>query len=652
MTAMRTLAIDIETYSSVDLASCGVYAYTQAADFRILLLAYAFDDGPIKVLDLFDPGFDGGELTQALTDPGIIKTAFNANFERTCLARQLDCVLPAEQWSCTMIQAMTLGLPGHLAGVAEVLKLEQQKMEAGKALINYFSKPCKPTAKNNRRTRNLPMHNPDKWELFKAYCGQDVEVEREIRRRLDRYPITPEPELWALDQRINDRGIKIDQNLVDHAIRLNARYTQRLEQEACSLTGLDNPKSVSQLKGWLEEEEGITIDSLNKKAVPDLMKAAVGENTQRVLELRQELSKSSIAKYEAMQQAVCHDGRIRGLFQFYGANRTGRWAGRLVQMQNLPQNHLANLDAARELLRIGEYDGLELVFDSIPNTLSQLIRTAFVPSPGCRFVVADFSAIEARVIAWLAGETWRQEVFATHGKIYEASAAQMFRVPVESIKKGDPLRQKGKVAELALGYQGGPNALITMGALDMGLTEAELPKLVKMWRNANPAIVRLWAEVEEAAITAVADRMPTKIQNGIRFAVSEGVLFVRLPSGRRLAYINPRMTVNGFGREGLQYDGMDQMTRKWGPKDTYGGKLVENLVQAIARDCLAEAMLRLDTAGFDIVGHVHDEVILDVPETRGDALQTACEIMGQPIKWAPGLLLRADGFETNYYRKD
>lgn len=653
---MRKLAIDIETYSSVDLGSAGVYAYTQAEDFDILLLGYAFDNDEVGVIDLASPGEDAEYrlrfIAKYLTDPEIQKTAFNANFERTCLAEYLEYDLPAEQWSCTMIQAMTLGLPGNLAGVAEVLHLEQQKMEAGKSLIAYFSKPCKPTAKNNNRTRNLPKHDPEKWELFKAYNKQDVVVECEIRRRLDKHPAIQEPKLWTLDQAINDRGIQVDRLLVEHAISLNTEYMNRLEIEASNLTGLDNPKSVSQLKGWLSNEEGTEIGSLNKKAIPDLMKSATGDNTQRVLELRQELSKSSIAKYEAMQQAVCSDGRIRGLFQFYGANRTGRWAGRLVQMQNLPQNHLVNLDDARELLRMGEYEALEMIFDSIPNTLSQLIRTAFIPSPGCRFVVADFSAIEARVIAWLAGEKWRQEVFATHGKIYEASAAQMFRVPVESIKKGDPLRQKGKVAELALGYQGGPNALVKMGAIEMGLNEDELPKLVRMWRNANSMIVKFWADVEEAALSAVENLQPTKIQFGIRFAVSDGMLFVRLPSGRRLTYVNPRIEANRFGKTALQYDGMDQMTRKWGPKETYGGKLVENIVQAVARDCLAESMLRLAGAGFDIVAHVHDEVILDVPVTRCNALQEACDIMGQPISWTPGLLLRADGFETPYYKKD
>lgn len=664
---MRTLAVDIETYSSIDLLSSGVYAYCQADDFDILLLAYAYDDGPVQILDLCgdrgptrldvatksqqrDPAFL--QIVQDLVDPEIMKTAFNANFERTCLTRYLGRMMPADQWSCTMVMAMTLGLPGNLAGVAEVMSLDQQKMEAGKALIQYFSKPCKPTKKNNMRARNLPQHDPEKWDLFKAYCVQDVETERAIRTALARYPKTEEPELWKLDQEINDRGVMIDRQLVENAIEFSDSYARRLEEEATNLTGLGNVKSVSQLKGWLQEQEGSEVTSLNKKDIPALMEAATGDNTQRVLELRQELAKSSITKYESMSRAVGPDDRVRGLLQFYGANRTGRWAGRLVQVQNLPQNHLALLDDARELLRTGDFEGLEMIFDNIPGVLSQLIRTAFIPRPGCRFVVADFSAIEARVIAWLAGESWRQEVFATHGKIYEASAAQMFRVPVESIKKGDPLRQKGKVAELALGYQGGPNALVKMGALDMGLTEDELPKLVRMWRNANPSIVKLWADVEEAAVQAVSEQKPAKLQYGLRFAISSGMLYIRLPSGRYLTYVNPRMDDNKFGNRALQYDGMDQQTRKWGPKETYGGKLVENIIQAIARDCLAESMLRLDRAGYPIVMHVHDEVILEVPTEQTDALEKACAVMGESLPWAPGLQLRADGFVCSYYQKD
>lgn len=663
---MRTLALDIETYSSVDLGSAGVHAYCQSPDFEILVLAYAFDDDPVRVLDLCeqrgpdrlddtdlkDQLDEWEDLWHALQDPEIRKTAFNAVFERTCLAAYTKQPMLAEQWSCTMVQAMTLGLPGYLAGVAEVMQLEQRKMESGKSLILFFSKPCSATRKNNSRGRNLPNHDPAKWRLFKDYCAQDVEVEREIRRKLDTYPAISEPKLWALDQRINDLGVRIDRQMVNNAVSFNIAYMARLEEEASNLTGLDNPRSVSQLKGWLQEQEGVEISSLNKAAISGLMDQATGNNTQRVLELRQELSKSSISKYEAMQRAVCADGRVRGLFQFYGANRTGRWAGRLVQVQNLPQNHLALLDDAREILRMGDFDGLELLFDNIPSVLSQLIRTAFIPEPGCRFVVADFSAIEARVIAWLAGETWRQEVFATHGKIYEASASQMFKVPIESIVKGSPLRQKGKVAELALGYGGGPTALVKMGALDQGLSEEELPKLVKMWRNANTRIIKLWSDVEDAALRCVTDGIPTKLQHNLRFAVTHGVFFVQLPSGRLLSYINPQLETNRFGRSALTYEGMDQVTRKWGPKETYGGKLVENIVQAIARDCLAESMLRLDAAGYRIIMHVHDEVVLEVPVTNKTALADAAAIMGKSLPWAPGLILRADGFETPYYQKD
>ena len=649
---MSICCVDIETYSSADLMKSGVYGYASAPDFDVLLFGYSLDGGPVKVMTGAELK-SAGSLIRILTDPSITKSAFNANFERTCLSAYLGVELPPEQWSCTMVWAMTLGLPGNLAQVAEVLQLDQKKMTAGKTLIEFFSKPCRPTTKNGKRTRNLPRHDPEKWDLFKKYNAQDVRTEMAIRDKLEAFPILQEEQaLWCLDQRINDRGIRIDTVLVDHAITCNAQHVMELEEEASRLTGLDNPKSVSQLKGWLEDNEGIQVDSLDKKAIKGLIGQTESDLTQRVLELRQELSKSSIAKYEAMQNAVGPDGRVRGLLQFYGANRTGRWAGRLVQVQNLPQNHLKQLDEARELLRVGEYEALGLIFDSVPSVLSELIRTAFVPSPGCQFVVADFSAIEARVIAWLAGEEWRQEVVRTHGKIYEASAAQMFKVPIESIKKGDPLRQKGKVSELALGYQGGPNALKTMGALEMGVPEEELPKLVKMWRNANPMIVKFWSDVEEAALAAVADLQPTKIQFGIQFFVQDNKLFIQMPSGRRLCYIRPRVATNRFGNQSLAYDGMNQTTRKWEQAETYGGKLVENIVQAVARDCLAESMMRLDAAGFKIVMHVHDEVVLDSPIEDTDALKRAADIMGQPISWAPGLLLRADGYSCPYYQKD
>lgn len=647
---MAILSIDIETYSGVDLTKSGVYAYTEAPDFEILLFGYAFDDGPVEIVDLASGEGLPAEVFEALTDPTTIKTAFNANFERTCLAKHFNKPMPPEQWRCTQAHALTLGLPIRLEDVAKALKLKHQKDNAGKALIRYFSIPCKPTKANGRRTRNLPEHASEKWEQFKAYCRQDVEVERAIRERLLQYPMQ-EQKLWELDQRINDTGVRIDPVLVKNAIACDTIYQEKLLAEATRLTGLDNPNSVSQLKKWLKEAVDLEVESLNKESVPELLKQTKSNTVKRVLELRQELAKTSVKKYQAMERAKCRDDRIRGLLQFYGANRTGRWAGRLVQVQNLPKNKLKDLDLARNLLLTGQYDALELLFDSVPVVLSQLIRTAFIPSPGCRFVVADFSAIEARVIAWLAGEKWRMDVFNSHGKIYEASAAQMFKVPVESITKGNPLRQKGKIAELALGYQGSKGALITMGALNMGLTEEELPGLVTTWRQANPAIVRLWQDVENAALTAVREKRPVLIQYGVVFTYESGILFIRLPSGRRLAYVKPKIEVEErFNKKGLTYEGYEQ--GKWSRLKTYGGKLVENIVQATARDCLAEAMLLLDAAGYRIVMHVHDEVVMEVPNNDPHALEDACEIMGQPIDWAPGLPLRADGFECNYYRKD
>lgn len=650
---MTILSVDIETFSSVDLTKCGVYAYTEAHDFEIMLFGYAFDNEPVKVIDLASGENLPEEVNRALADPGVIKTAFNANFERACIYVHFNYFMPPEQWRCTSVHALTLGLPTKLEEVAKAMKLKQQKDTAGKNLIRYFSLPCKPTKANGQRTRNLPEHAPEKWAQFKAYCAQDVEVERQIRKALERFPVLPvEQKLWELDQRINDGGIQVDPDLVAHAIACDTAYQERRAEEAARLTGLDNPKSVSQLKAWLLEAGGLEVESLNKETVPELLKQAESETVKRVLGLRQEMAKTSVKKYQAMDRARCKDNRIRGLLQFYGANRTGRWAGRLVQVQNLPQNHLADLDLARNLLKAGEYDTLELLFDSVPAVLSQLIRTAFIPSPGHRFIVADFSAIEARVVAWLAGEKWRLDVFNTHGKIYEASASAMFKVPIEQITKGNPLRQKGKIAELALGYQGGKGALITMGALKMGLEEEELPGLVTSWRKANPAIVQFWWDVEKAAIEAVREKKAVTLQHGLTFSYESGILFIRLSSGRRLAYVRPRIETNSrFDKPALTYEGTEQGTKQWGRLYTYGGKLVENIVQATARDCLAEAMLRLDAAGYRIVMHVHDEVVLEEPNCRG-SLEDACGVMGQPIPWAPGLPMRADGFETNYYKKD
>lgn len=650
---MQTLSIDIETYSSADLLKSGVYKYVEAPDFEILLFAYAFNDDPVQLLDLTN-AFDSEKyerVIEALINPAILKTAYNANFERTCIAKYFERTLPPEQWECTMVKAGMLGLPMSLDAASKVLKLEQKKDSAGKALIRYFSLPCKPTKTNNFRTRNLPKHDPEKWKQFSDYCVQDVVVEMAIRNKLSFFqiPLT-EKRLWQLDQNINDHGVLVDQSFVQNAIHQDIEYKDRLTKEAIELTGLNNPNSAAQLKDWLTTETGESVTSLTKEAIPVLLKSADCEIVKRVLNLRQEMSKTSVKKYEAMAKAVCKDSRIRGLLQFYGANRTGRWAGRLVQVQNLPQNHLSDLDLARRLVKDNDLELLEMLFGNVPDTLSQLIRTAFIAPEGHRFIVADFSAIEARVIAWLAGERWRLQVFATHGKIYEASASQMFKVPIESVTKGSDLRQKGKVSELALGYQGGPNALIKMGALKMGIQENELPKLVKMWRNANKAIVSFWDVVNDAAIAAV-EGTPTSIQHGIKFFTDKNVLFIELPSKRRLSYIAPKLIPNKFGGVSLTYEGMDQTTKQWGKQDTYGGKLVENIVQAIARDCLAESMIRLSDAGYNIVMHVHDETVSEMPYGKG-SLAEVNEIMGRPIPWAKGLPLKADSYETTYYKKD
>lgn len=650
---MKTLAIDIETYSATDLIAAGVYRYAEDPTFQILLLAYAWDDEPVEIIDMTAGGMDMEKETifMALTDPRVIKTAYNANFERTCLAKSTGLSMPACQWRCTAVQAATLGLPRSLDQVAKALNIEKQKMAAGKALINYFSKPCRETARNGQRTRNFPHHDPERWELFKNYCKQDVEVERAVRDQLAKFPTSDEEQaLWCLDQEINDRGVRVDRTLVREAIKADDRVRERLEAEAIKLTGLENPNSVAQLKRWLEEAEDIEIESLNKLTVPQLIKDTESDTVRRVLEIRREMSKTSVKKYTALARAMNSDGRIRGTMMFYGA-RTGRWAGRIFQPQNLPHNKLPDLDLAREILREGDVECLELLFGDVPDTLSQLIRTALIPAEGRRFMVADFSAIEARVIAWLAGEAWRMEVFKTHGKIYEASASQMFKVPLEKIARGNPeysLRQKGKIAELALGYGGAKGALEAMGALRMGLTEAELPGLVKAWRNANPAITALWWAVGDAALQAV-DRREVTGTHGLTFTYESGFLFLRLPNGRRLAYPRPRIQENRFGKAGLTYEGVDQGRKTWGRIDTYGPKLVENIIQAISRDLLAYSMARLAEAGYRIVLHVHDEVII---EARDGSLEEVCRIMGETPKWAAGLPMRADGYECMFYRKE
>jgi len=645
---MRTLAIDIETFSDVDLNKSGVYAYTASPYFEILLFAYAIDNEEVKIIDLASGEKLPSVIIEALTDETIIKTAFNAQFERTCLSKYLNKKLSPSSWQCTAVQAATLGLPLSLDGVAQVLGLTEQKMKEGKDLIKYFSMPCNPTKVNGGRTRNLPQRALEKWADFKKYCIRDVEVERSIRKKIARYPISEnEQSHYIMDQQINDRGVFVDLELVVKAMECDRLHKDDSYAKAQRLTGLDNPNSVTQLKQWLIEN-GVEVDSLSKKAVTDLAKETDGE-VERLLNLRLQLAKTSIKKYEAIQRSVCPDGRVRGLLQFYGANRTGRWAGRLVQVQNLPQNHLKDLTLARSLVKSGDFKTLEILFDSVPHVLSELIRTAFIPKPNHRFIVADFSAIEARVIAWLAGEKWRMDVFATHGKIYEASASQMFRVPVEEITKTSPLRQKGKISELALGYGGSIGALTSMGALDMGIKEEELQGLVSAWRLANPNITKLWWDIDKAAVKAVKEKT-TETVGRIKIHYESGIMFITLPSGRRLSYIKPRIEPNRFERDAVTYEGIGT-TKKWERIETYGPKLVENIVQAISRDLLAEAMKKVAEKGYEIVMHVHDEVVIEAPVGYG-SLKEVCDIMAIAPTWADGLKLRADGFECDYYRKD
>ena len=641
------LSIDLETFSDVDLIKCGVYAYADSPAFEVLLFAYSFDGGETRVIDLAQGEELPGEVAEAVFDGSVVKTAFNANFERTCLSKYFGRYLPPESWHCSAVQAAVLALPRSLEDVGAVLGLDERKMKEGKELIRYFCVPCKPTKANGGRRRNLPCHAPEKWELFKAYCMRDVDVEKAIRRKLCKFPIPEgEMELYRLDQRINDRGVPVDMGLVRQAVKCERLHKEVVTKRAYELTGLENPNSVAQLKGWLGEN-GVEAESLSKKAVADMIEESDGE-VEELLRLRLLMAKTSVKKYEAMERSVCSDGRVHGLLQFYGANRTGRWAGRLVQVQNLPQNHIEDLELARRLVREGRFEDVEMLYDSTPKVLSELIRTAFVPEPGCRFVVADFSAIEARVLAWLAGERWRLEVFSSHGKIYEASASAMFHVPIEEVTKGSPLRQKGKIAELGLGYGGAAGALVSMGALDMGLSEDDLPPLVAAWRRANPHITQFWWDVDKAAVEAVTKRAKTRAGR-IGFEYRSGILFVMLPSGRKLAYVKPRMAVNKFGREGLTYEGILE-NKKWGRIETYGPKLVENIVQGTARDLLAEAMLRVERKGYPIVMHCHDEIIAEVPEGMG-SVEEMCEVMAVRPSWAEGLPLRADGYECPFYQK-
>ena len=644
----RTLAIDIETYSDVDLISCGVYKYSSSPYFEILLIAYSVDDKETVCIDVANGEEPPKEFMEMLFDDTVTKTAFNANFERTCFSNYYQHSFRPEAWRCTAVQAAMLALPLSLEGVGAVLGLDKQKMTEGKELIKYFCSPCKATKSNGGRTRNLPKDAPEKWRQFKTYCSRDGDVEKQIRQRLAKFPIPKrEQEIYCLDQRINDRGIMVDRNLVNHAVACDLLYKETATARAYELTGLENPNSVSQLKLWLKEK-GLEVDSLAKDTVKDLSMKAEGD-VQEVLKLRLATSKTSVKKYEAIDRSVCAESRVHGLLQFYGANRTGRWAGRLVQIHNLPQNHLPDLELARALVSEGRYEEVELFYESTPNVLSELIRTAFVAKPGCRFIISDYSAIEARVLAWLAGEEWRLQVFETHGKIYEASASAMFHVPIEEITKTSPLRQKGKISELALGYGGAVGALTSMGALKMGLTEEELPGLVSTWRSANPHITAFWWAVDDAAITAVRDKKTSRVGR-VSFEYKSGILFVTLPSGRKLSYVKPRMMQNKFGREGLTYEGIGE-SKKWMRLETYGPKLVENIVQAASRDILAEAMLRLEKEGFDIVCHVHDEVVLEVPDGKS-SVEEVNEIMAVNPVWTEGLPLKAAGFESPFYKKD
>lgn len=651
------LSIDIETYSSVDLKKAGLYKYVQAPDFQILLFAFAFDNEPTHIIDLANGEQIPTHVLQALSDPNVMKHAYNAAFEWYSLSKFFNT--PLEQWRCTMIHGLYCGYPSGLGKVGEALGLPQdkKKMGVGGSLIRTFCIPVKKPAKaNGYRTRTLPHHEPEKWKLFKDYCVGDVVAEREILRRLGPFPV-PEEEwrLWQLDQRINARGIACDLDLVEGALAVDAQVTAELTAEAVQLSGLDNPKSVQQLKKWLSEEIGDEIEDLKKDTVSNLIDTVEEGKAKRVLEIRQELSKASVKKYAAMKAVGCEDGRVRGLLQFYGANRTGRWAGRLVQIQNLTKNKIDGelLVLARELVRERKIDALKFIFGNVPGLLSQLIRTAFIAPAGRKLAVVDFSAIEARVIAWLAGEQWRLDVFATHGKIYEASASQMFGIPLEEITKD--LRQKGKVSELALGYQGASGALISMGALDMGLSEEELPEIVQRWRNANRRICDLWQAFERAAITVMETGQPIGVR-GVIFAREShhgnrlDFFTIQLPSGRKLYYVEPRLAQNDFGKQALHYMGPDQKTGKWALLSTYGGKLVENVVQAIARDCLALTLLKCDAAGYETVLHVHDEVGIETD--RAEELDRVLELMSQPIPWAPGLPLKGDGFVTKFYMKD
>lgn len=655
----RVMGVDIETYSSVDLTEAGVYAYTEAPDFDILLISYIFDDwgeDDVKTIDCFDADPDMmAEFCEALTDPQIVKTAFNANFERTCLAKWLQKPMPPEEWRCTMVKALTLGLPGNLAGAGEALGLPAEKLKdpQGKALIQFFSKPCKPTRTNGQRTRNLPGHDPAKWQLYKNYNRQDVVTEQEILRKLSIYK-TPESEqqLWALDQHMNDNGVALDIPMVEKIVAYDTRRRQELQEEAQELTGLKNPNSLAQLKRWLAEQ-GVEMTSVTKDTITEALRdPELPRVVRRVLEIRTALGKTSVAKYRTMLVAHCRDHRLRGILQFYGANRSGRWAGRLVQTHNLAKNSLPDLALARELAAEGDFDTMGTLFGETAFVFSELIRTAFIPSEGCRFIVSDFSAIEARVLAWIAGEEWVLEAFRAGKDIYCETASMMYHVPVEKHGANSHLRQKGKVAVLACGYQGGVGA---MKRMDKGgsIPEDELQSVVDQWRQANSKVVKLWRTVELAARTAIEEHRTIRLKNGIAFGYINGNLFIKLPGGRKLCYWNTRLKLDPRdGREHIVYMGVNQETKQWGETETYGGKLVENIVQATARDCLAISMQRVAALGYNIVMHVHDEIIVDCPIEDTGAMERINACMAEPIPWAPGLPLRGDGYETPFYMKD
>ena len=660
---IKEMSIDLETYSDVDISKCGAYKYAESDNFEILLFGVSIDGGEVQVFDLACGDTIPDDILAALSDDTVTKWAFNANFERICLSNWLRKHHPAHfkgysipedpaskyldpaSWKCTMIWSAYMGLPLSLEGVGAVLKLQDQKMKEGKDLIKYFCCPCKPTKVNGGRTRNLPEHAPDKWETFKTYNKRDVDVEMAIKQRLSKFPVPDFVwEEYHLDQEINDRGIMLDMDVVENAIAFDEKSKAELMIAMQNITNLDNPNSVVQMKQWLSDN-GIEAKSLSKKDVAAMIKDTDGD-VAAALKLRLQLAKSSVKKYQAMQNAVCKDGRAHGMFQFYGANRSGRWAGRLIQLQNLPQNHMNDLAEARELVRIGDYETLELLYDDIPDTLSQLIRTAFIARPGYKFVVSDYSAIEARVLAYLAGETWRSKVFAEGKDIYCASASQMFGVPVEKHGINSHLRQKGKIAELALGYGGSVGALISMGALDMGLTEDELQPLVDSWRASNPNITAFWWNVDNAVKTTIKMNIPTEV-NGIKFLCRSGMFFINLPSGRTLSYVKPRIGENRFGGESVTYEGVGS-TKKWERIESYGPKFVENIVQAVSRDLLCFAMRNLSHCF--ICGHVHDELIIECSQDVD--YKSICNVMSRSPDWMPDILIRGDGYETNFYKKD